>query len=966
MGAAALLSLLALTAPRTPPWPLAATAGRALDEIHDESVATKPFGFGPLPATAPAIDPAADARTLIGIAAEAGRALAADPSSAEAAFTRALALERLHLAHVARKAWEKALDLAAGTELATEAREHLEALQNQPTADEVWATDRAELESDLAADDGQRVRELADRHRQRVRQWIQDELLPRWAEAAQGGDEARATRSLDSARRLAPVLERLTDDHLTTDSVAAIDRATGIARGQLAQGHALYGKARQLHDRQDYGNAGPLFERAAAGLAAGGSPFSLWPRLYLAIEAYHRFGPSGALPELRRLETGNDASHNPILDGYIHWITFLALSESGPAPAALPDCELAGRRFQRAGELENSVAMENSAAASLVLSGDLDGAWRYLDSAFRVRGLLGTGRRRENMLLAALDAFRASNEPTKAFLMAREVLAEARARKNPLGISLALRAQGVLLGDLGAGEDALSEHLAQAQAAAEEIPDSVFRHVIESEALVARGRSRCTYDPARGVEDLDRAESFLHKTDRRGLLIEVLANRARCRRALGDTPGAQDDLTRALRELLRQRKLIHDPSLRAFYVDQARSVLEARVALALDRGDGNSAFTTVERLRAPVLLEAMGKGAPAAEPELLTQSLPRGTTLVEFVSLDKELVAWILDGHGMSLLRIPVSRKALIRDVQAFRRAIARGESPPDSEIETRLLGPILPELGNARSVVVVPDGPLYGLPFGALRDPATGRYLAERFAFATAPSSRAYRALQERATRLETSRPRTVLAVGGVPFARRLFPNLEALPGSAKEARAVAAAYPEGTVLSGEGATPERFLADAPAFDVIHLATHAVDLPENPEMASLLLAPGDDGATDGVLPARGLRSPRPLSAQVVVLAACRTAAGRISASEGPLNLARPFLAAGAPTVVAALWALDETTSLAFSVRFHAVLAAGAAPIDAFHRAQLGLLRSPDPRLSAPRSWAGLTLIGATGGTASH
>ncbi len=390
-------------------------------------------------------------------------------------------------------------------------------------------------------------------------------------------------------------------------------------------------------------------------------------------------------------------------------------------------------------------------------------------------------------------------------------------------------------------------------------------------------------------------------------------------------------------------------------------MLEERVALALDRGDAEGAFATVERLRAPVLLEMMGQGAPPAEAAVLARSLPPGTSLVELLSLEGELVAWVLDHRrGVSIVRVPLSREALAADVQALRQAVARGGSPHDSPAETALLKALLPGLEDARSVVLVADGPFEDMPFAALRDPVTGRFLAERFSLATAPSARAFEVLEERARSLGANPPRTALALGGVPFARALFPTLGALPGSAEEARAVAGAYPSGTRLSGEEATPDRFLADAPAYDVIHVATHAVDFPGEPEMASLLLAPTRDEPGDGILPARDLRFSRPLAARVVVLAACRTAEGRHSASEGPLNLARPFLAAGAPTVVVTLWSLEEATSLAFSKRFHAALAAGAAPIEAFHTAQLDLLHSPDPRLAAPRSWAGLVLIGAT------
>ena len=943
--------------------------GRALAQPSDAGVETRPFGFGPLPTTAPAIDPRADARTLIGIAAEAGRTLAADPTSVQAAFTRAQALERLHLPHVARKAWEKVVDLAPGTDLGAEAREHLEVLQTEPSADEVWAQNRTELETALAADDAQRVRELVDDHRQRVRQWIQDELLPAWAAAAQGGDATLAARSLGFARRLAAVLEQLTSDHLTADSIAAIDGAAGVHRWQLAQGHALWAEAKKLHERQDYEHARPIFQKAEADLEAGASPFALWPRLYLAIEDYHAPDLPAALADLQTLENRYEPDRYLIFDGYVHWILHLVRQQSGPSPTALPDCELAAQRFRQSGEIENQVAMESSATALLVHAGDLGRAWKHLDRSFSERDSLGQSRHAENMLWVAVDALRAGGEPAAALPLANELLDDAEIRDNPLGISLALRKRGELLLDLGGDEQALTEHLDRAHQVAEEIPDPGLRRVIESEALIARARARCALDPAGGIDDLDRAEHFVLESGHRRLLLQVLSERAYCRQMVGDREGAERDLKRALAEVEAQRSLILDPELRISYADQVRSVLEQSVALALSGGDGKGALATAERLRAPELLASLysiGSAAPPSDPIAISRSLPPGTAIVELLSLPGELVAWILKDGEMSLVRTPLSRRDLEKDVQELRRAIAHAEAPPASAMETRLVRALLPGIGMARTVVVVPDGPLFDLPFGALRDPPSGRYLAERFGFATAASARAYIALEKRARRLGGGRPRSVLAVGGVPYSRLLFPELGRLPASGTEARVVASAYPAGEWLTGSAATPKRLLEDAPSFDVIHLATHAIDFPEDPSMASLLLAPGPGGAGDGVLPARDLDFPRPLSARVVALAACRTAEGRISPSEGPLNLARPFLSAGAPSVVASLWALDDAVSLAFFTRFHEELAKGAAPVEAFHTAQLYLLQSPNQRLNAPRSWAGLVLVGATDGAAGR
>jgi hypothetical protein len=66
------------------------------------------------------------------------------------------------------------------------------------------------------------------------------------------------------------------------------------------------------------------------------------------------------------------------------------------------------------------------------------------------------------------------------------------------------------------------------------------------------------------------------------------------------------------------------------------------------------------------------------------------------------------------------------------------------------------------------------------------------------------------------------------------------------------------------------------------------------------------------------------LRAALVTLSACDTGAGGLYGQEGVSSLVRPFLAAGARTVVANLWSADDTFSLAIMREFYRQLAAGA------------------------------------------
>ena len=81
-----------------------------------------------------------------------------------------------------------------------------------------------------------------------------------------------------------------------------------------------------------------------------------------------------------------------------------------------------------------------------------------------------------------------------------------------------------------------------------------------------------------------------------------------------------------------------------------------------------------------------------------------------------------------------------------------------------------------------------------------------------------------------------------------------------------------------------------------------------------------------------------PLTADLVVLSACRSASGKIS-SDGIADLSRAFIAAGAPSVVASLWEAADATTAILMKAFYRAYAAGEPKDRALRQAQLHLLR---------------------------
>jgi CHAT domain-containing protein len=137
----------------------------------------------------------------------------------------------------------------------------------------------------------------------------------------------------------------------------------------------------------------------------------------------------------------------------------------------------------------------------------------------------------------------------------------------------------------------------------------------------------------------------------------------------------------------------------------------------------------------------------------------------------------------------------------------------------------------------------------------------------------------------------------------------------------------------------------------LIHFAGHASANPLYPA-ASWLEIPAADGPKRVF--AYELERWHLSPGSLVVLAGCETGKGRLSRSEGPLSLARAFLNAGAESVVATAWDVDDRRSSELMIDFYRQIAGGARLDDALRQAQLAALKRGAAD-GGPMTWAAYT-----------
>jgi len=176
------------------------------------------------------------------------------------------------------------------------------------------------------------------------------------------------------------------------------------------------------------------------------------------------------------------------------------------------------------------------------------------------------------------------------------------------------------------------------------------------------------------------------------------------------------------------------------------------------------------------------------------------------------------------------------------------------------------------------------------------------------------------------------------------------------KEEAQKAAGYFRGKMLLSEEATKPNFLRVASKFNILHLAMHAQMNDEQPMLSNLLLSSSMEEEDQSLYTYElyGLD----LTAELTVLSACNTGAGKMVRGEGIMSLARAFQYAGCPNIITSLWTVDDQSTAELMDLFYEALVQDQNKGHALKIAKQRYLEQADPLFSHPFYWAGFILIG--------
>jgi CHAT domain-containing protein len=393
--------------------------------------------------------------------------------------------------------------------------------------------------------------------------------------------------------------------------------------------------------------------------------------------------------------------------------------------------------------------------------------------------------------------------------------------------------------------------------------------------------------------------------------------------------------------------------------------------------------------------------------ERIQNELTDDSVLLEYTLGSQRSYLWAVTKNSLTAYQLPardeieslvrsVCASLIVRqtmnesDVDSYNERVARADAEywrQTGELSQILLGPVA-ETIEGKTILVVADGALQYLPFAALPEPASANNqnlteppplivghevvnlpsasILATIAQAVRGQSNEEKLIAILADPVFSPNDSRVNTLGTVSLQQSAqlsgAPLLSRLPATKVEAESIMAIVPTGTGMMATGFDADRALvlsSELGQYKVIHLATHGVVDIENPEMSGVVLSlvSREGKGTQGWVQLHDIYNMNLSNTHLVVLSACQTALGKEVSGEGLVGLSRGFIYAGAGSVIASLWKVDDRATTKLMTEFYkGLFEEGLTPSAALRQAKIKMWRHS--RYREPFYWAAFVLQG--------
>lgn len=595
---------------------------------------------------------------------------------------------------------------------------------------------------------------------------------------------------------------------------------------------------------------------------------------------------------------------------------------------------IARRELKRAADIYASEKNPVGLASVLIRSAEValstsDHKRAAIEIGHALKTLNRTGRLRERLYAQWLEAetFRRGGDSSKARRLLKILLSDSVDHKQEnivIAANTSLGDMDLAGGDLKAAENYFTAAASHVEKLRAPLPFEEARMAFVADKLTPFQRLA---DLSLLEGRIDRAFELIETSRSRSLLEAIDARQSSW------MPAEARSRSKELREELNwfYSKLAETDSDRGRFEKETRR-LEKEIALIEKRFTGTNAINASEPYRLDL--------------KKLQKVLGRETVLVEFVERSGELSAFVVTDEAVQ--HVPNIAKTqeifdLIQKLQFHFASLRYGAAVEKfgdemkrranlilQRLHSSLIAP-LAEIVGSRNLVIVPVGPLFYLPFGALFDGST--YEIDKRSIQYAPSAAVWLRLRQKR---ET-------ASGNPLF---LGYSDDDIPLAETEAAELAEMFSMSTALKGEEATFTSFNDLSPKASLLHIACHGQFRADNPMFSSLRLSDGWVTVRDVVR--------QKLKARLVTLSACETGLNEIFAGDEILGLSRGFLSAGAHSLVVSLWTVSDAATARLMKEFYSNLQLGSSVAASLRAAQMSSVR----RGEHPYYWSPFIAIG--------
>ncbi|NJM47415.1 MAG: CHAT domain-containing protein [Alkalinema sp. RU_4_3] len=434
---------------------------------------------------------------------------------------------------------------------------------------------------------------------------------------------------------------------------------------------------------------------------------------------------------------------------------------------------------------------------------------------------------------------------------------------------------------------------------------------------------------------------------------------ARLLRAQANNPAAINayEQSIATMESIRSDLLNADRNLQFDFRDSVEPIYRELIDLRFKTNSPaqlTSALTNLDALRLAELQNYFGSDCLIRASEQAKPGTQESkTAILRSVILSDRLINVLsIPGQPEQITTTAIPRLQLETEITALRQQLETYYNPfnpaPAQTLYKRLIEPFSPQLKaqNIDTLVFVNDGILRSLPMAALHD---GKgFLIERYAIATTPS------LSLTNTDVGGAANRA-LAAGMTQDAVIDGRKFRGLTNVAAELKGIQTILPGSQILQDADFTQDRLGVELKKtqFPIIHLATHGKFGAEAEDTFLVLGNQQKLSLTQLDTLIRKVSGSNELI-DLLTLTACETAVGDDRAA---LGLAGIAIQAGAKSVIASLWSINDATTRDFSQSFYQNLKT-TDKAKALQATQIKMIKT-NSIASRPAYWAPYVLVGS-------